>query len=140
MADERKLKHLEMIQGVINRLAANSFMLKGWSVFLISALFVLAARDAHPAFALFIYMPVLIFWLLDGFFLWQERLYRKLYDHVRSLKDSDVDFSMNTTPFKTTEGPTWVGTTLSKTLIPFYGVLILTVTAAAVLTFTTGEK
>ena len=129
-----------MIQSVINRLAANSFMLKGWSVFLISALFVLAARDAHPVFALFIYMPVLIFWLLDGFFLRQERLYRKLYDHVRSLKDSDVDFSMNTTPFKTTEGPTWVGTILSKTLIPFYGVLILTVTAAAVLTFTTGEK
>ncbi len=26
MADERKLKHLEMIQGVINRLAANSLM------------------------------------------------------------------------------------------------------------------
>ena len=140
MADERKLKHLEMIQGVINRLAANSFMLKGWSVFLISALFVLAARDAHPAFALFIYIPVLIFWLLDGFFLWQERLYRKLYDHVRSLKDSDVDFSMNTTPFKTTEGPMWVGATLSKTLIPFYGALILTVTAAAVLTVATGEE
>ena len=139
MADGRKLKHLEMIQGVINRLAANSFMLKGWSVFLISALFVLAAREAHPAFALFIYMPVFIFWLLDGFFLWQERLYRKLYDHVRALKDSDVDFSMNTEPFKTTEGPTWVGSILSKTLIPFYGVLILTVTAAAVLTLTTGE-
>ena len=49
MADERKLKHLEMIQGVINRLAANSFMLKGWSVFLISALFVLAARDDRKA-------------------------------------------------------------------------------------------
>ena len=27
---EKKLKHLEFIQGVINRLAANSFQMKGW--------------------------------------------------------------------------------------------------------------
>jgi len=36
---EKKLKHLEMLQGVINRMANNSFLLKGWSVVLISALF-----------------------------------------------------------------------------------------------------
>jgi len=31
MADKREA-HLAMIQGVINRLAQNSFLLKGWSV------------------------------------------------------------------------------------------------------------
>ena len=36
---ENKQKHLELIQGVINRLSSNSFLLKGWSVVLISALF-----------------------------------------------------------------------------------------------------
>ncbi len=40
---EAKLKHLEMIQGVVNRMASNSFQLKGWSVVLVSALFALAA-------------------------------------------------------------------------------------------------
>ena len=36
-----KHKHLELIQGVINRLSTNSFLLKGWSVVLVSALFAL---------------------------------------------------------------------------------------------------
>ena len=36
---DAKLKHLEMIQGVINRMANCSFLLKGWSVTLIAALF-----------------------------------------------------------------------------------------------------
>lgn len=29
---ENKLKHLEMLQAIINRMAVNSFSLKGWSV------------------------------------------------------------------------------------------------------------
>jgi hypothetical protein len=45
---ESKLKHLELVQGVINRMAGNSFILKGWSVTLTSALFALAAKDANP--------------------------------------------------------------------------------------------
>ena len=34
---EKKIKHLEMIQAVIVRMGNNSFLLKGWSVTLISA-------------------------------------------------------------------------------------------------------
>ena len=40
-----KHKHLEMIQGVINRLASNSFSIKQWTVMLVSALLVLVARE-----------------------------------------------------------------------------------------------
>ena len=35
---ESKLKHLEMIQAVINRMASNSFVFKGWSVSIIAGL------------------------------------------------------------------------------------------------------
>ena len=42
---ERKGKHLEFIQGTVNRLSTNSFLLKGWSVVLVSALFALASAD-----------------------------------------------------------------------------------------------
>jgi len=127
MAEERKHKHLELIQGVINRLSTNSFLLKGWSVVLISALFALSAADSRPAFVFLAYIPASVFWGLDGFFLWQEQLYRKLYDHVRMLKDEDIDFSMNTTPFKADGKITWIKATLSKTLIPFHGVLIFAI-------------
>ena len=137
MADERKHKHLELIQGVINRLSTNSFLLKGWSVVLVSALFALAAADSRAAFVFLAYIPATVFWGLDGFFLWQEKLYRKLYDHVRMLKDEDIDFSMNTTPFKADGKTTWIKATLSKTLIPFHGVLIFAVVVVMVITLTT---
>ncbi len=78
MADEQKYKHLELIQGVINRLSTNSFLLKAWSVVLISALFALSAADSRPAFVFLAYIPATVFWGLDGFFLWQEQLYWKL--------------------------------------------------------------
>jgi len=47
---EIKLKHLEMIQGIINRMAGNFFLLKGWCITLISALFALAANNSNPFF------------------------------------------------------------------------------------------
>lgn len=58
---ESKLKHLEMIQGVINRMASNSFLLKGWSVTLISALFALAAKDTNQFFIYLAYFPCVAF-------------------------------------------------------------------------------
>ena len=42
---DAKLKHLELIQGVINRFAGNSFYMKGWTVVLLSALLVLVVRE-----------------------------------------------------------------------------------------------
>lgn len=127
MAEYNKHKHLELIQRVVNRLSKNSFQVKGWSVILLTALFALSAAEHRVAFVLLAYIPAIVFWGLDGFFLWQEQLYRKLYDHVRVLKDEDVDFSMNTIPFRTNKGPTWRSAILSKTLIPFHGVLIIAI-------------
>ncbi len=77
---DAKLKHLELIQAIINRLAQNSFFLKGWSVTLVAALFVLATTDSHHTFIWLAVFPAIMFWLLDGYFLWQERLFRCLYD------------------------------------------------------------
>ena len=44
---DRKIKHLEFIQGVINRLASDSFRMKGWCVVLVAALFILMAREGR---------------------------------------------------------------------------------------------
>ncbi len=126
-----KLKHLELILGVVNRLSTNSFLLKGWSVVLVSALFALSASDRQSSFAFLAYIPAIIFWGLDGFFLWQERLYRDLYNHVRILKEEEIDFSMDTTPFKCRDG--WVAATLSKTLIVFHGTLSFAILAVMLL-------
>ncbi len=122
---ERKLKHLEMVQGVINRMAQCSFLLKGWTVVLVSGLFALAAKDANVLFVYLAYLPAIAFWILDGYYLYQERLYRQLYDHIRKHKPDDIDFSMDTRDFKGKDRATWPEAVLSMVL--FHGILILTI-------------
>jgi hypothetical protein len=101
-------------------------------VVLISALFALSAGDSKPAFIFLAYIPAVIFWGLDGYFLWEEKKFRALYDHVRNLEDKDIDFSMDTSVVKDQVEP-WIESTLSKTLIPFHGVLIASIVIVMIL-------
>jgi hypothetical protein len=93
---DAKIKHLEMIQDIVKRMANNSFLLKGWTVTLVSALFVLSEVGKNQNFVLLAFLPALVFWGLDAY-LRQERLFRKLYDKIRTADPSNIDFSMNTT-------------------------------------------
>lgn len=94
-----RLKHLEMLQQVITRMANNSFLIKGWSITLVSALLAFAAKDEIHIMAWIALLPCVAFWILDAYFLRQERLFRKLYDHCRLHQPSTPsDFSMNTMP------------------------------------------
>lgn len=94
---DKKLKHLELVQGVINRLANNSFMLKGWAVTLVAGIFVLAEKDTDKLYFLVAYIPVIAFWGIDAYYLLQERLYRSLYDKVRQTDEDTIDFSLKAT-------------------------------------------
>lgn len=116
---EKKLKHLEIIQVVINRMAGNSFLLKGWCVTLVSAILALAAKDSNTDFILVAYYPVLMFWILDAYFLWQEKLFRKLYDEVRNKNEGNIDFSMETSHLKNSV-KSWSKVGFSVTLLIFY--------------------
>ena len=120
---ERKLKHLDFVQGVINRLSTNSFLLKGWSVILVSALFALSASDSNVTFIFLAYFPAIAFWALDAYFLSVERCYRKLYEIIRKLDADQVDFSMDTREVHLGSGE-WLSAFFSKTLVIFHGALI----------------
>lgn len=125
--DERKLKHLEFLQGVINRMANTSFLLKGWSITIVAGLFAFSeTKDERPLLWLALILTG-VFWFLDSYFLWQERLFRALFNHVRTLDDSAIDFSMDTTAFRSTHR--WYGTPFSATLLPFYGFAVITLIA-----------
>lgn len=118
---ERKFQHLELIQGVINRMAGNSFALKGWSVALVAGLFALASKESDKLYFLVTYIPIIAFWGLDLYYLLQERLYRALYEKVRLQSEAEIDFSMNTSlaEFKC-EKNTFINCVLSKTEMCFY--------------------
>lgn len=116
-------KHLEFIQEVINRMARNSFIIKGWAVTLVSALAALAANDTNQKFIIIAYFPVITFWFLDGYYLYQERLFRKVYDKNRT--NQNTDYSMNTSEFDNGIID-WFSACISKSIILFYGVIIIT--------------
>jgi hypothetical protein len=123
---ECKLKHLEMIQSVIGRMASNSFLIKGWSVTLVSALFALAAKDSNPLFLFVAYFPCVCFWILDAYFLWQERLYRALYNQVAQEQESEITFSMDISTFSASV-KSWGTTIFSVTLSLFHGIVLVTI-------------
>lgn len=120
---EQKIAHLNMIQGVINRMANNSFLLKGWSVTLVSAIFALTTQSTGEEFLCLTTLPCLTFWGLDGYFLWQERLYRKLYQHTAQKSIESIDFSMNTTIYKE-DVDCWFKVAMSRTLLAFHGSIL----------------
>lgn len=115
-----KHKHLEFIQTSISRISGNLFLLKGWGITLIAALFALAANDTNKAYILIAYFPLFIFWILDGYFLSHERRFRALYEHVRKLREEDIDFAMDTGAFQTDFQNTWIAAMGSRTLVIYY--------------------
>lgn len=96
MKTEIKIKHLELIQGVINRLANNSFLIKGWTITVFLAGLGFFLNQKQSLALLIIVFVIIIFWFLDAFYLKQERLYRRLYSEVAKngfVKRFDMDVS-----------------------------------------------
>ena len=66
-------RHLEIMQGVINRMAENSRSCKVWCVTLVAATLVLVARTGEPQHTLIALVPTLLFLFLDSYYLALER-------------------------------------------------------------------
>lgn len=119
----KKIKHLEFIQLVITRMNVNSFLLRGWAVTLVAALFAFAAKDTNIDYVLITYISTPLFWILDGYYLSQERKYRDLYNIIRQKQEGEIDFDMNATVTNSIKN-SWFSSTFSVTQIIFYGTLI----------------
>ncbi|MDE2827649.1 MAG: hypothetical protein OXL40_10135 [Bacteroidota bacterium] len=101
-------------------MAKNSFLLKGWTITLVAALFAFFLKGGSQGYVFVVFFPVAVFWVLDGYFLSQERLFRALYDHVRKLNEPEVDFSMNTNDYRKNKRNGWTCSVFSSTLLLFY--------------------
>jgi len=93
---EKKLKHLEFIQKTIERMATNSFLLKGWSLTITTALIAVSVKEQNIKFLFISILPIFVFWFLDSYYLKQEKLFRRLYDEVRIKEEKNIDFSLRT--------------------------------------------
>lgn len=117
---EEKMKHLEMIQNVISRMASNSFLLKGWTVTLVVGLLAFAnIKEMDSNFMFLALIPATFFWMLDGYFIYQENLYVELYEHVTTVENDNIDFSLKTEMYEDQAG-SLPDAIMSPTLLIFY--------------------
>jgi hypothetical protein len=118
-----KQLHLTFIQDSIKRMSGNSFMIKGWSVTLVSVLLAFSAKDGLPISLAATFLPVFLFWALDAYYLNIERSFRTLFEHVRQKDLASIDFSMR--PSKTeNQFRSMFSSILSRTVLPFYAALL----------------
>lgn len=118
-----KRSHLELIQGVINRLSSNTFLFKGWSITIIGAVFTAMIATNNNDFLWLILGIVLMFWAIDAYYLMLERGYRKLYKQVAETSSEKIDYGMNIGQF--IKFSAWLEALRRPVLLLFYGVILM---------------
>ena len=119
--NESRIRYLEAIQRVIDRLSNTSFILKGWAVSMVAGLMALAASGTNHGYVLVAYIPTVVFWLLDAYFLMMERQYRKLFEENMDLSLEVICFTLKR---KKANFSMFAEAALSITMLLTYGPLI----------------
>lgn len=94
-----KIKHLEMIQGVISRMSSNSFKLKGWAITVLSALYAYYISHSSCSILIIIFIVTLLFGVLDTYYLYLEKGFVDLYNEVRLEQKQSTDFRIGPRKF-----------------------------------------
>lgn len=80
---EMHMRHLEMLQDVISRMAGNSASLKNYCMTIAAAIIGLSSAIQKPEILYYTIPLILIFGVLDGHYLRLERAFRDQYNSVR---------------------------------------------------------
>lgn len=144
-----KEKHLDHLQAVITRHNSNSFLIKGWTITICTAVFTIAGTWKEPILALVALVPVTVLWILDSFYLANERCFVSLYtaainnyslkvknkqllekhreasedgkiDPEKEVEIKSVEYSMNFMPFRKIARNNWQDVIKSRTIVWFY--------------------
>ncbi|MFQ6322643.1 hypothetical protein [Lactococcus garvieae] len=122
---ENKRFHLQIIQNTIDRMASNSFIIKGWSLTAFGGLFTVYIANQHTNWSYNLLWLALIcaiiFWGHDTYYLRIERQYRSLYNDVVKKDDKEIDFLM--TPPENNESFLYIA--LRPILLGSYGVIVI---------------
>lgn len=120
-------KEIDLIQGCIDRMAKNSFMIKGWALTIFAGVIAIGKTEIFNDTLLLIcalLIPFLAFWILDAVFLHTERKYRKMYAWVlqeRKKGNTEYQYDLDSSRFKKEAGR-GICAFFSKTLALFYGI------------------
>ncbi|REK91625.1 hypothetical protein DY245_03185 [Streptomyces inhibens] len=118
-----EVKHLEFLQAVIARHANTSFLVKSWAMTVSGAFIAVATRGPSWKTAAVALGLAAGFWLLDSYYLRQERRFRTLYEKVADRRTPQVPpFTMDAEQHG--DHVSWRGVALSRTMVLSYGVLV----------------
>lgn len=129
MSNEELFKEIDLIQGCINRMANNSFLIKGWALGVFAGVTAFTKGENMNNIVLLLcttVVPFICFWVLDAYFLQIERKYRAMYTErltKRKNNDSDELFNLNPSKYKVSS---ILRIMFSQTLTIFYGIPFLT--------------
>lgn len=131
-------KEIDLIQSCINRMAQNSFAIKGWLITLVAVILALLPETVDVSVLCgVVFAATLCFWYLDAYYLKMERLYRWKYEWVITNRAESDQFFYDLNPMKADmwlankdgskkQAPCVVRIMFTKSLIPLYSIVILT--------------
>lgn len=140
-------KEIDLIQSCINRMAQNSFMVKGWLITLIAVVLALLPETFNmKALCIIGLIITFCFWYLDSFFLRLEKLYRWKYEWVIKERLKMDEFCYDLNPYNNKmwlgnkdgtkkEVPSIYGVMFTKTLLPLYLPIIVAIILFFINTF-----
>ena len=98
-----KIEYLQMIQDAISRMATSSAIFKGFSATIVAGISLISYAQQN-AFVIFLsFIPVIVFAILDAYYLRLERKMRYLYKLVRTEVhpcDWDLEFVVDKKDYK----------------------------------------
>ncbi len=133
--DERL--YLKFIQNNITRMNRYSFQIKGMMVTIVTALisafvaFPIKGKGLNVSLLLVAIVPTLIFWILDSYYLQQERKFRGVYEDFTGHKEVKLySFPLN----HYAKGKyCWLKIMFSRTEWPIYMVIIIGLIIAGII-------
>lgn len=134
--NEQRIRYLEIIQNIIDRMARCSFHLKEWTIVVESALLGLSVSIQKSLVLLIAIIPALIFWILDSYYLQQERGFRHTYSRNSDMSQPIFSYAIKIYLYKDNKNDKELENTcfcrvlFSFTELPyviFIGLLIITI-------------
>lgn len=89
-----KIVHLQLIQGVIDRMATSAAIYKGFVATIVTGIAAISFTDVRSRVLLVAFLPVICFLAMDTYYLQLEKKYRILYEKVRT-ETIIPDFALN---------------------------------------------
>lgn len=132
--------YLNILQGVISRMADDSSTCKTRCITLVSAIMVVVALAGRPDSIWVGLIPIALFLFLDSYYLAMERLFRQRYDDfITRVRNGTAEIG-DTFVVKPSQnhGPQFMAiakTASSLAIFPFYAMLVIMLPVARYLVF-----